>query len=377
MSRPTVAWLAADPVAEHMLNQAHRILDALKPGINYLTGDLGWNPWQREGNSVPQRTLELISQSDCAMVITSAQAPGSKPVPSEDRVEPETSTYLDPWLLIARELHLFAELRPLKSVSGNPNNRIESLDMVVFRDLLEGSGFGVGYHPIPQQISDILTEHPAGSHLSIFPSEDIALNARIITRQGIEKVLYKAFKFAQRNRRQAVTVIEQLDVYPETANLIMEIARNVAMEFPGIPYREMSLTTAIRHIFRQPEVFEVVVTENWLGDLLSRYLVELIGGTGLLCRIAMGNEQMIIGPVLEGVDEQASNSKINPFGTVNAVRMVLENLGDSATASVLEKAMEQVISDGNVLPPDMGGDSETSAVVVAIIDTTRRYLDLI
>ncbi len=377
MSRPTVAWLAADPVAKQMLDLAHRILDAVKPDINYLTGDLGWNPWKREGNSVPERTLELITQSDCAMVIASAQTPVSEPSQSDHDPESETSPYNDPWTSIARELHLFAELRPLKSVPGNPKNRIESLDMAVFRDLLEGSGSGIGFHPITPEISRILIEHPAGNHLSIFPTKEIALNTRVITSQGVEKVLYKAFKFAQRNRRQAVTVIDQLDLFPETGNLIMETARNVALEFPGIPYREMSLTAAIRQIFHQPEDFEVVVAEYLFGDLLSRYAIELIGGTGFLCRVAMGNEKVIVGPVLEGTGEQVSSSKINPFGTVIAVRMVLENLGDPATASVLEKAVEHVISEGKILPPDMGGDSETNAVVNTVIDTARRYLDLI
>ncbi len=377
MSRPTVAWLAADPVAKQMLDLAHRILDAVKPDINYLTGDLGWNPWKREGNSVPERTLELITQSDCAMVITSAQTPVSEPSLSDHDPESETSPYNDPWISIARELHLFAELRPLKSVPGNPNNRIESLDIAVFRDLLEGSGSGIGFHPITPEISRILVEHPAVNHLSIFPAKEIALNARIITSQGMEKVLYKAFKFARRNRRQAVTVIDQLDVFPETGNLIMETARSVALEFPGIPYREMSLFAAIRHLFHQPEDFEVVVAENLFGDLLSRYAIELIGGTGFLCRVAMGNEQVMVGPVLEGTGEQVSSAKINPFGTVIAVRMVLENLGDPATASLLEKAMEQVISEGKILPPDMGGNSETNAVVNTVIDTARRYLEII
>lgn len=376
MSRPTIAWLAADPLAEKMLDLAHRILDAVKPDVNYLTGDLGWNPWQREGNSVPERTLELITQSDCAMVITSAQIPVSEPSQPGHESESAPSAYIDPWTSITRELHLFAELRPLKLVPGNPNNRIESLDIALFRDLLEGSGSGIGFHPITPELSEILIEHPAGNHLSIFPAKEIALNARIITSQGVEKVLYKAFKFAQRNRRQAVTVIDQLDLFPETGHLIMETARNVALEFPGIPYREMSLNAAIRQLFHQPEDFEVVVAENLFGDLLSRYLIELIGGTGFLCRIAMGNEQVIVGPVLEGTGELASSSKINPFGTVIAVRMVLENLGDPATASMLEKAVEHVISEGKILPPDMGGNSEATDVVNAVIDTARRYLDL-
>jgi 3-isopropylmalate dehydrogenase len=376
MARPTVAWLAADPVAERMLDLAHRVLDAVKPDIDYLTGDLGWNPWKREGNSVPHRTLELITQAHCAMVIAGTQLPASEPSQSQNNTASEAYHYNDPWMLIARELHLFAELRPLKAISGNPKNHIESLDMVIFRDLLEGAGCGIGFHPITQGMSEILIEHPAGNHLSIFPTNEIALNARLITSQGIEKVLYKAFNFAQRNRRNAVTVIDQLDLFPETGNLIMETARNIALEFPGIPYRELSMTTAIRQILQQPEVFEVVVAENLFGDLLSRFLIELTGGTGFLCRVAMGNELVVVGPVLEGVDEQTPHTKINPFGTVTAVRMLLENLGDPTTASVLEKAVEQVISEGKFLPPEMGGESDTDAVVDAVIDTARRYLEL-
>ena len=361
-----IAWLATDPIAGELLDNACRILDLLRPGLDYLTGDIGWEAWKREGTSVPDRTLQLIGQSDCTMLVTSAKD-----------LTPETQHYQDPWNLVARTLRLHTELRPIKAFAGNPLNRVDALDIVVFRDLLEGSGTGAGFHPPTSEAIAVITSCANLEYLSRFPYQEIALNFRIVTRQGIEVVLRQAFEFTQRNHRRGITVVDQSDLFPQTAEIVIQTAREVALEYPALPYQERSFYQIIRDLFQHPMNHDVVVVENFLGDILSRIAASQVGGIGFLSRVAIGNGQVMLGPVIEPAAEPLDPSQMNPYGTFVAVRMLLEFLGDAKVASVLGKAIEQVILERKIAPPEMGGTSSNAEVTQSIIDNCQRYLEVL
>jgi isocitrate/isopropylmalate dehydrogenase len=380
MSKHSVAWLAGDPVSHHLLDLAHDLLEKLKPGIDFLIGDIGWVPWQHDGTPVPDRTLELVKQSECAMVAVTPFGPVSSPAEKVRSVVPGTDdagSYQDPWMMLSRRLYLHTEIRPCKSFPGNPLNRAESLDIVVFRDLLEGFGAGIGYYPVSQKGMELILSHPAGGYLSIFPPEEIALNSRIVTRQGFEHVVRQAFDFTRRNKRKRITIVDLPEVFPETAEMIVQTAREVAMDFPALPYREESMWSVVANLFRKPEDYDVIVAENLLGDVLSRFAIAEVGGKGFLSRVALNDETAIVGAVLDAEAFNAPPDYVNPFGTLTAVRLVLELLGDVTAAAVLGKAIEQVIQDGETLPPDMGGKSKNVEVCRAVAEKAVTYFELL
>ena len=378
MPKTTIAWLAADSTASELLDRAHRVLDYLKPGLTYLTGDVGFEVWKREGTSVPDRTLEIIKQSECTMLVATSLEGRVSSSPNQRRPdEAGPSNYHDPWNIISRKCYLRTELRPVKAFPGNPLNRVDSLDIVVFRDLLEGFGTGVGFHPVTSQAVSLLTLHPNLIYLSLFPYQEIALNFRIVTRQCVEQVLRQAFDFNQRNRRRGVTIVDQHDFFPETSELFIQTAREVALEYPAIPYQECSFFQIINDLTTHPANYDVIVAENLLGDILSRLAVTQVGGTGFLSRVAIGEERMMLGPVVETTAEHPDASQMNPYGILISVRMLLEYLGETQTASVLGKAMEQVILEGKTVLPEMGGTSTSAEIVESVIEKCKLYQDLI
>jgi isocitrate/isopropylmalate dehydrogenase len=380
MSQPTIAWLAADSAAYQLLDMAHAVLNQLKPGLNYLTGDIGWDTYQREGNALPDRTLELVRRADCTLLIvtTGGQTPHTSPnnkpnIPKTTQPSP----YLDPWKLIAWKLYLPAELRPCRMIPGNPLNKTDSMDIAIFRDALEGSGTGIGFHPLTPKILEILTSHPKGKYLSLFPLPEIALNSRIITRQGFERVLVQAFEFARRNRRHNVTIVDQPELFPQNADLIMQTARDVALDYPAMPYRELPFFTVLEDLFHRPQDYDVIVTENLLGEVLSRLAAEMVGGIGFLCRVAIGDEHLLVGPVPQCPGDPSSSCQPSPFSTLLAVRMLLEFLGDAQTASILGKAIDYVVADPEIATPQFGGTATVSEVGNAVALKAKLYLDLL
>ena len=380
MAKYTIALLAADSLAQSLLDLGYEVLEHLKPDLECVTGDIGRECWKRDGTSVPERTLELVKQSDCAMVITTTNRRAlidTKDAHTSESGSGEAIPYKDPWTYLARELYLYTEMRPCRSYPGNPLNRTESMDLVIFRDLLEGSGTGVGFCPLTADCEKIIASHPDGKNLTIYPSEDVALNTRITSRLGYENVMRQAFEFIRRNQRKKLTVADQTTVFPETSEVIIQTAREVALSYPAISYQELPLFTVISDIISHPDDYDVIVTENLFGDILSRIAIEQVGGTSFLCRVAVGDDNVLVGPVLEVDEDDVDSSQINPFGTLMTARMLMEFLGDAPTASVLEKAMEQVILEGKVVTPDMNGANSSRDVAKAVIEKAQMYLELL
>jgi len=401
MSKHTIAWLSGDPMSRHLLDLAHGVLEKLKPDIDIVTGDIGWIPWSRDGNPVPDRTLELIKHSECAMVAATPFPPTpvlSDEVQAADPVASDHPEYQDPWMILARRLYLHTEMRPCRAFPGNPLNRLDGLDLVVFRSLLEGAGSGAGFCPVTFEAMELISSHPRLQFLTLFPPEEIAMNCRIVTRQGFEHVVRRAFEFAARNKRKGITVVDVPDVFPETAEMVIRTSREIAVDFPALQYREESLWSVIDNLIsirawgtmpmgsheldatdlsRASTEYDVIVTENLCGEFLCRVAYTHAGGAGFASRVALNDQTAIVGPMLNAGTMQLPRSHINPFGTLIATRMLLEFLGDVRTASVLGKAIEQVILDGKIITPDIGGISSNAEVCRAVADKASAYLDLV
>jgi len=378
MAKHTIAWLCGDPMSRHLLDLAYGVLETLRLDIDIVTGDIGWIPWSRDGNPVPERTLELIKRSECAMVAVTALPPAS---PVSDQAQPlvpdasDFPEYQDPWMILARQLHLHTEMRPCKAFPGNTLNRVEGLDIVVFHSLLEGAGMGADFYPMTYEAMELMSSHPRLHFLSIFPPEEIAMSCRIVTRQGFEHVVRRAFEFAVRNKRKGITVTDVPDVFPETAGMVMRTSRDVALEFPSLPYREESLWSVLDNL--HSGAYDVIVAENLCGEILCRNAYFLAGGAGFASRIALNDYVAIVGPMPNAGTVPSSGSDVNPFGVLIAARMLLEFLGEVRTASVLGKAIEQVVLEGKMIPKEIGGTSSNSEVCRAVADKAVAYLDLI
>jgi isocitrate/isopropylmalate dehydrogenase len=159
--------------------------------------------------------------------------------------------------------------------------------------------------------------------------------------------------------------------------MIVQTAREVATDFPALPYREESMWSIVANLFRKPEEYDVIVAENLMGEVLSRVAIAETGGTSFQSRVALSDDVSIVGSMLDAEAFNTPPDYVNPFGTLIAVRLVLELLGDVTAASVLGKAIEQVILDGETIPPNMGGKSKNTEVCRSVAEKASTYLELL
>jgi isocitrate/isopropylmalate dehydrogenase len=178
-----------------------------------------------------------------------------------------------------------------------------------------------------------------------------------------------AFRQAEQ-RRQHVTIVHKANVLRATGGLFREVAFDVAQAFPGIQAEEMLVDAAAMHLVRSPEQFDVIVTTNLFGDILSDEAAGLVGGLGLVPSANMGDERAIFEPVHGSAPDIAGRGFANPVATFFSVAMLLDYLCEEEVATRVREAVEDVLYSGP-RTPDLGGKADTSEVTEAVIDRLR------
>ena len=213
MPKYRIAWLSGDGVGNDVMEAAKIVLDALKLDAEYIHGDIGWEFWKNEGNPLPDRTIKMMKETDCALF----GAITSKPKQEAAReLKPELQDkgfeYFSPIVRLRQEFNLHTNLRPCKAYPGNPLNYKEGIDLVIFRENTEGMYGGVEFFPIPEEVFNVLDKnHPKMKKFEAYGKENLALSTRIMSRQKCENIVTQAFEFAKKYDLPLVVVINPLD----------------------------------------------------------------------------------------------------------------------------------------------------------------------
>ena len=367
MSKYRIAWLPGDGVGKDVTEAARLVLDALKLDAEYLPGDIGWEFWVNEGNALPDRTLKLLAETDCALF----GAITSKPKEEAAReLHPDLQgkgfSYFSPIVTLRQKLNLHTNMRPCKAYQGNPLNYKDNIDLVVFRENTEGMYGGVEFFPLPKSVFDALCLHPKMKAFGKYPLEDIALSTRIMTRQGCENIVRQAFEFARKFQRKSVTVVDKPNVLRETGGLMIRAARTVAKDYPGIPLYETNIDAQCMWLIKNPGDYDVLVAENMFGDIISDLCAQLVGGLGFACAGNIGDQYAVFEPTHGSAPKYAGMYKVNPIATILSAKMMLDWLGETEKAARLENAVARVIAEGQVRTYDMGGKATTLDMAKAV-----------
>ncbi|NQT25772.1 isocitrate/isopropylmalate dehydrogenase family protein, partial [candidate division KSB1 bacterium] len=271
MSKYRIAWLPGDGIGKETMEAARLVLDRLGFDAEYIHGDIGWEFWCTEGNGLPDRTIQMMKTTDAGLfgAITSKpkQEAAKELIPS---LQDKGLVYFSPIVRLRQEFHLHTNMRPCKSYPGNPLNYKEDIDLIIFRENTEGLYSGVEFHPLPQEVFDVLKAHH--SKMARFEShglDNIALSTRIMTRKGCETILRSGFDYARANHRDTVTVVDKPNVLRETGGLMIRTARSVAKEYSGIELWETNIDAQCMWLVKNPTQYGVLVAENMCGDILS------------------------------------------------------------------------------------------------------------
>jgi 3-isopropylmalate dehydrogenase len=374
MAKHSIAWLPGDGVGTEVMEAARICLDALQFDAEYIHGDIGWEFWIREGNALPDRTLKILKETECALFGAITSKPRDE---ANEELLPELRgkgfDYFSPIVRLRQELNLHTNIRPTKAYPGNPLNYKEGIDIVVFRENTEGMYGGVEFHPLPQPVFDALSA--ANKKMKKFGDyglDNIAVTLRIMSRQGCRSIVKEAFKFAKRHGRRSVTVCDKPNVLRETGGLMVRTAREVAKDYPSIPLYETNIDAQCMWLVKNPFDYDIIVAENMFGDILSDLCAQLVGGLGFAAAGNIGDNYAVFEPTHGSAPKYSGMYKVNPIATFLAAKMMLEWMGEAEMASRFETAVAAVIAEGKVRTYDMGGKATTIEMANAVAEKIRK-----
>jgi 3-isopropylmalate dehydrogenase len=361
MAKYRIAWLPGDGIGVEVMEATRIALDALQFDAEYVHGDIGWEFWCKEGDALPQRTIDLLGKVHAAMF----GAITSKPVKAaEDELVPALRgkglIYRSPIVRMRQQFDLYVCLRPCKGYAGNPLNHKEGIDLVVFRENTEDLYAGVEFAPVPAELAATLKKlSKPFAPFADLPGDQYAVSCKINTKKGSERIVRAAFEFAKQHGRKKVTIVHKANVVRATDGLFLDEAKKVAAEFPGIQWDDANIDAIGMWLLKNPFNYDVLVAPNLYGDIISDLCAQMVGGLGFGCSGNIGKKVAVFEPTHGSAPKHAGLYKANPIATILAAKMMLDWLGETDMAQRLEQATAAVIAEGKVRTYDMGGKSTT------------------
>jgi len=324
-----VTLIPGDGIGPEVVDACLLVLDETGVRLEYDRVEAGMETMQREGTPLPDRVIESIRRNRVALKgpITTPVASGFRSVNVELR----------------QRLDLYANVRPAKSLAGT-GARYEDVDLVVIRENTEDLYSGL--------------ERMAG--------EDRAESVRIITRRASERIARFAFSYAISNRRRKVTAVHKANILKLSDGLFLECVRRVAQDFTAIEYEERIVDNMAMQLVVKPNLYDVIVTTNLFGDILSDLCAGLVGGLGLAPSGNIGEECAVFEPVHGSAPKYAGQNKANPTAMILSAAMMLDHIGEKDAAQKVVSAVARVIKEGREVTYDLGGASGTMEMAKAI-----------
>ena len=368
MAKYKIAWMPGDGVGNDVLDAARIVLDKIKLDAEYIPADIGWEFWRQEANPLPDRTIEILEKTNCALFGAITSKPKEE---AEKELIPELRgkghVYSSPIVGLRQRFNLRTNLRPCKAYPDNPLNYRDDIDLTVFRENTEDLYSGVEFFPLPDELRESLKKHSKKmARFDWSPADKTAVSCRIITEKASENIVRAAFEYAKEYGKSSVTIVEKPNVIRETSGLMVRTARRVAGEFPGIPLREANIDAMCMWLLKNPQDYSILVTSNMFGDIISDLAAQLVGGLGFASSGNIGDDYAVFEPTHGSAPKYAGLYKVNPMATLLTVKLMLDWLGESNKSGALEEAIAGVIKEGNVRTYDMGGSNSSLEVAEAV-----------
>jgi len=362
MAKYTIAWMPGDGVGKEVMDATKIVLDKLGLDAEYVPADIGWDFWCKEGNPLPDRTIEILKNTDCALFGAITSKPRDE---ANKELDPSLAgkgfSYFSPIVKLRQLFNLHTNLRPCKAYPGNPLNKLgDDIDLVVFRENTEGMYGGIEWFPLPKKIADAMADPEVGlpDRMKRWYEkglDNVALSTRIMSKQGCESICRQAFEYAKKYDRKSVTLVEKPNVLRETGGLMTRVFRAVAKDFPGIGAWEANIDAMTMWLIKNPADYDVIVAENMFGDIISDLSAGLIGGLGFACSANIGDDYAVFEPTHGSAPKYDGKNVVNPIAMILTAKMMLDWLGEKDMGSKLEAAVAEVIAEGKVQSYDMKG----------------------
>lgn len=387
-----IVTLPGDGIGKIVLPEAIRVLDAVGFKAEYIEGDVGWEFWVKEGNPLPERTINLLEEHRVALFGAITSKPKDVAI---DELSPELQSrglvYYSPIVKLRQHFKLDICVRPCKSFKGNPLNFIRrtangfeepEIDVVIFRQNTEGLYSGVEWTNPPPEVRKALEMHTKMEAYSDVKSEDLAISVRIFSRPACRRIIREAFEYAKKFGYKSVTVAEKPNVIRETSGMMREEAKKIREDYPDVDLYFTNIDAQMMWMTKNPEDYDVIVSGNMFGDIVSDGFAGLTGGLGFARSANIGKDCAIFEPTHGSAPkyEKLKPSIVSPFAMILSASMMLDYLEEYDKAIAIRNAIARVVTDGEVRSYDMlklkgGGEvlsqgaASTSEITDAIIES--------
>lgn len=333
----TITVIRGDGIGPEIMDAALHVLDAMQLGLKYEEADAGLVALEKHGELLPQTTMDSIRRNKVAL-----KSPLTTPVG-----EGFSSINVE----LRKRFDLYANVRPAKSFPNTKSRFPSGVDLITVRENTEGAYIGEG---------QMVSEDGATATLT-----------QKITRKGSERIVRYAFDLAKQTGRKKVTVVHKANILKSTSGLFLKVAREVAAQYPDIECNEMIVDNTCMQLVMRPEQFDVIVTTNLFGDIISDLCAGLVGGLGLAPGANIGSEVAIFEAVHGSAPDIAGKGVANPCALLLGAGQMLDHLGMPQEGERLRNAIVATLEAKDNLTPDLGGTGTTMSFADAIAKRLR------
>jgi len=326
----TVTLIPGDGTGPELTSAMRRVVDASGAKIQWDVVDAGEAAAEKHGTPLPPATLDSVRRNKVAI-----KGPISTPI---------GSGYRSVNVALRKEFDLYAGIRPCRSLEGI-TTPFKDVDLVLVRENTEDLYAGV--------------EHWVG--------KDAAESIRIITREGSKRIAHAAFEYAARNARRKVTVVHKANIQKLTDGLFLDVARDVARDYPQIQVEDRIVDNMAMQLVQRPHEYDILLCPNLYGDILSDLCAGLIGGLGVAPGMNLGRDTAIFEAVHGSAPQFKGQDKLNPTALILSAVLMLEHLNEHRAADRVQQAVRRVIAEGKTVTFDLGGSASTTQMTDAIL----------
>ncbi|ESS73053.1 3-isopropylmalate dehydrogenase LeuB [Methyloglobulus morosus KoM1] len=318
-----VTLIKGDGIGPSIMDEAVKVIDASGAKIEWEEAYAGMSAFEKFETPLPDDTMISFDKTRVAFKgpLTTVVGTGFRSIN----------------VALRQKYELYANVRPAKSWEG-VKTRYDDVDIVIVRENTEGLYSGLEHY--------------------LTSKKDIAESLAVVTRSGSQRVIEYAFKYARDNNRKKVTVCHKANILKYTQGIFLDVARETAARYPDIQFDEKIVDAACMHMVMNPQQFDVVVTTNMFGDILSDLTAGLVGGLGLIPGANIGDDAALFEAVHGSAPDITGKNLANPAAVIMAGVMMLNHLGEFDAAKRIKTAIEKVVNEGRYVTPDLNPQSK-------------------
>lgn len=323
MAAYPITLIPGDGIGPEITSAVVNLLQRTDVDIDWDYQVAGQMAVEKTGASLPKSVLDSIIRNGIAL-----KGPIATPISDGFR-----SVNVE----LRKQLNLYANVRPIRSIPGIKTRYNDDLDLIVVRENTEDLYIGLEHHITPNIVESL----------------------KIITAEASQRIARFAFSYARKKKRRRITAVHKANILKLGDGLFLKSIRTIAQEFKDIEYDECIVDAACMHLVMNPKQFDILLLPNLYGDIVSDLCAGLVGGLGLVPSANLGKKQALFEAVHGTAPDIAGQQKANPTALLLSTIWMLEHLNENKVASQISSALKQVLKEGRTLTGDLGGTAST------------------